>query len=53
MIKGNFKIKQVKDSEKSEMERLEDIVVNSKMVGSMMIFRSKNKDDDELFVDEI
>lgn len=53
MIKGNFNIKKVDTTEKSEMEKLEDIVVNSKMEGSMMIFRSKNKDADELIVDEI
>jgi hypothetical protein len=53
MIKGNFDIKKTPMLEKSEMEKLEDIVVNSKMAGSMMIFRSKNKDDEELFVEDI
>ena len=53
MIKGNFDIKKTTTLEKSEMEKLEDIVINSKMAGSMMIFRGKNKDDEELFVEDI
>jgi len=53
MIKGNFKIKKIKTKEKSEMEQLEDLIINSKAVGSLMIFRSKNKEDEKLFLDEL
>jgi len=51
MIRGNFKIKKIKPSKKSDTEEFEDLI--SKFgVGSHMVFRSKKKDD-ELFVDDL
>ena len=52
MIKGNFNVKkiEVKDEEE-ERKELEALIENAG-VGSHMIFRSDN-DDDELFIDEL
>jgi hypothetical protein len=52
VIKGNFNVKKIvndtKDKEQKELEAL----IERAGVGSHMIFRSENKDD-ELFVDEL
>lgn len=52
MIKGNFNVKKIttdtKDKDQKELEAL----IERAGVGSHMIFRSENKDD-ELFVDEL
>ena len=51
MIKGNFKVKKIEQSKRSEEEEFEELVSKSG-VGSHMVFRSEKKDD-ELFIDEI
>ncbi len=52
MIKGNFKIKKIEQDEKDVEDReFEDLITRSG-VGSHMIFRSKNKND-EFVIDEI
>jgi len=51
MIKGNFKIKEIKEREPTDQEKFEQLIARSG-VGSHMVFRSKNKDD-ELFLDEL
>jgi len=51
MIKGNFKIKKIKEREATDEEKFEQLISRSG-VGSHMVFRSKNKDD-ELFIDEL
>lgn len=50
-MKANFNVKKIEDDKRDEKEELEAIIERSG-VGSHMIFRSKNKDD-EFFVDEI
>jgi hypothetical protein len=50
-MKANFNIKKIDDEKRDERKELEAIIERSG-VGSHMIFRSKNKDD-EFFVDEI
>ncbi len=51
MIKGNFDIKKIKQNEVSDEKKFEELIARSG-VGSHMVFRSKNKDD-ELFLDEL
>jgi len=51
MIKGNFKIKKIKPHKPTEDEELEHLV-EKVGIGSHMVFRSENKDE-ELFVDEL
>jgi len=51
MIKGNFKIKKIEKSTKSEEEEFEELIAKAG-AGSHMVFRTDKKDD-ELFVDEI
>jgi len=51
MIKGNFKIKKIERTKKSEQEEFEELITKAG-AGSHMVFRS-NKKDDELFIDEI
>ena len=52
MIKGNFKVKKIKQEHKDkDQEELEAIIAKAG-VGSHMVFHS-NKKDDELFVDEL
>lgn len=51
MIKANFKIKKVIEHKSDEQKELEAIIEKSG-VGSHMIFRSENKDD-ELFLDDL
>lgn len=51
MIKGNFKIKKVEETKKSEQEEFEELIAKAG-VGSHMVFRSEKKDD-ELFIDEL
>lgn len=54
MIKGNFDVKKIETQEKSEMEQLEDLIIKSGAVGSLMIFRNKDKDkEEELFFAEL
>jgi len=52
MIKGNFKIKKIESTKKTDEQELEEYVIKSGAVGSHMIFRSEKKED-ELFVDEL
>jgi len=52
MIKGNFKIKKIKQEVRSEQERFEDLIEKSG-IGSHMVFRTSKNDDDELFLDDI
>jgi len=52
MIRANFNVKKIEIKEQDEIKKLEAIIERSG-VGSHMIFRSKNKDDDELFIDEL
>jgi len=51
MIKGNFKIKKIKKREATDQEKFEQLIARSG-VGSHMVFRSKNEDD-ELFLDKL
>lgn len=51
MIKGNFKVKKIKQTKTTDDEELEKIVEKAG-IGSHMVFRS-NKKDDELFIDEL
>lgn len=54
MIRGNFDVKKIETQEKSEMEQLEDLIIKSGAVGSLMIFRNKDKDkEEELFFEEL
>ncbi len=50
-MKANFNIKKIDDEKRDEKEELESIIERSG-VGSHMIFRSKNNDD-EFFIDEL
>ncbi|WP_428326222.1 hypothetical protein [Nitrosopumilus sp.] len=50
-MKANFNIKKIEGEKRDDKEELESIIERSG-VGSHMIFRSKNKDD-EFFIDEI
>ncbi len=52
MIKANFKIDKIEPTTKSDDKELEEFIIKSGAVGSHMIFRSENKDD-ELFVDSL
>lgn len=52
MIRGNFDIKKIETKKPSETEEFEQLIEKFG-VGSHMVFRSKNKDDDELFVDDL
>jgi hypothetical protein len=51
MIKGNFNVKKINVEDDDEKKQLEALIEKAG-VGSHMIFRSENKDD-ELFVDEL
>lgn len=52
MIRANFKVKKIeRNNDDDEQKKLEAIIERSG-VGSHMIFRSKNKDE-ELFLDEL
>jgi hypothetical protein len=51
MFKANFKIKKIESEENDEQKKLESLIERAG-VGSHMVFRSKNNDDD-LFLDEI
>ena len=51
MIKANFNIKKIEKKEITEQEEFEALIAKSG-VGSHMVFRSENKDD-EFFVDEM
>ena len=54
MIKGNFDVKKIDPKEKSDMEQLEELIIKSGAVGSLMIFRNKNKDEEEnLFFEQL
>ena len=50
MIKGNFNIKKI-EIEEDEKKQLEALIARAG-VGSHMVFRSKNNDD-ELFIDDL
>ena len=51
VIKANFKIDKIEQKESSEQEKFEALIAKSG-VGSHMVFRSENKDD-EFFIDEL
>lgn len=51
MIRANFNIKKIEKKEASEQEKFEALIARSG-VGSHMVFRSENKDD-EFFIDEL
>lgn len=51
MIRANFKIEKIEQKEPSEQEKFEALIAKSG-VGSHMVFRSENKDD-EFFIDEV
>ncbi len=52
MIKGNFNIKKISTENKDKDRKELEAIIERAGVGSHMIFRSENKDD-ELFVDEL
>jgi len=52
MIKGNFNIKKINEENKDKDQKELEALIERSGVGSHMVFRSKNKDD-ELFVDEL
>lgn len=52
MIKGNFEIKKVEQESRSDQEKFEDLIEKSG-IGSHMVFRTSNDDDDELFLDDL
>ena len=51
MIRANFNVKKIEKKEASDEEKFEALIAKSG-VGSHMVFRSENKDD-EFFVDEL
>lgn len=51
MIRANFNIKKIEKKEVSKEEEFEALIAKSG-VGSHMVFRSENKDN-EFFVDEL
>ena len=51
MIKGNFDVKKTERQTPSEEKEFEELIAKAGL-GSHMVFRSENKDD-ELFVDEL
>ncbi len=51
LIRANFKIRKIEKREPSEQEKFETLIAKSG-VGSHMVFRSENKDD-EFFIDEL
>ena len=51
VIKGNFKIEKIEEHEVTDEEKFEQLIARSG-VGSHMVFRSKNKDD-EFFINEL
>lgn len=52
MIKGNFNIKKITPENKDKEQKELKSIIERAGVGSHMIFRTENKDD-ELFVDEL
>lgn len=51
MFKANFNVKKIESDEKDEKKKLEALIERAG-VGSHMVFRSKNNDDD-LFMNEL
>lgn len=51
MFKANFNVKKIETEENDEKKKLEALIERAG-VGSHMVFRSKNNDD-ELFIDEL
>jgi DNA-binding protein YbaB len=53
MIKGNFKVKKVKIDEKNKDKKELEALIKKSGAGSHMVFRSDDKSDDELFIEEL
>lgn len=53
MIKGNFTIKKIEQNDEDLEQRQFEELIERSGAGSHMVFRNKNNDDDELFLEEI
>lgn len=51
MFKANFKVKKIESEDIDEQKKLESLIERAG-VGSHMVFRNKNNDE-ELFLDEL